>query len=342
MTKQSPPLDYLQELGCLALGSRLKRLSERLVQEVANIYQARDIDFEPRWFPIFRYIAETGSASITDIATAIGVTHPAVNQMAQELLERNLIVASLDAKDKRKRILSLSAKGKKVYASVKDVWSTIHASVSDLLEETENHLPNALLEFEKALDERGLLSRYDAIEMMMKNNEVEIISYKPDLAKHFVRLNRAWIDKYFSVEESDEKLFRDPGKIVEDGGEILFVKIGSKFVGTCALIKKSDDVYELGKMAVDEAYQGRSLGRILLEAAIKLVRERGAKSLTLETNSKLKAAVRLYERLGFVIDTDAPPSYYSRVDLKMKLTFDDGSPETVVGKSTSSKVLPRS
>ena len=319
MTKQSPPLDYLQELGSLALGSRLKRLSDRLVQEVANIYEARNIDFEPRWFPIFRYIAETGSASITDIATAVGVTHPAVNQIAQELIERNLLDASVDPNDKRKRILSLSTKGKKVCAAVKDIWSTIHASLSDLLEETENILPNALLEFEKALDERPLLRRFDALELTLKNHEVETITYDSSLAKHFVRLNRAWIEKYFTVEESDEKLFENPSKIVEDGGEILFAKIGDKIVGTCALLKKSDDVFELGKMAVDEAYQGKSIGRKLLERAIELAREKGARTLTLETNRKLKAAVRLYERNGFIIDTDAPPSYYSRVDLRMKL-----------------------
>jgi len=35
-SKQAPQLDYLQELGGLALGSRMKRLSERLVQEVAK------------------------------------------------------------------------------------------------------------------------------------------------------------------------------------------------------------------------------------------------------------------------------------------------------------------
>ncbi|MDZ4832829.1 MAG: GNAT family N-acetyltransferase [Candidatus Melainabacteria bacterium] len=139
------------------------------------------------------------------------------------------------------------------------------------------------------------------------------------------------------TEESDEKLFENPGKIVEDGGEILFAKIGTKIVGTCALIKKSNDTYELGKMAVDEAYQGKSIGRKLLEYSIDFLRMRGAKTLTLETNRRLKAAVRLYERLGFVIDTDAPPSYYSRVDLTMKLDLTQPTVEALPS-STKQKV----
>lgn len=318
-SKQAPQLDYLQELGGLALGSRMKRLSERLVQEVAKVYEARSIEFSPRWFPIFRYVAETGSASITDIAKAIGVTHPAVNQTANELLEANLLSASSDSVDKRKRILSLSTKGKKLYAELKDVWAGLHASLSDLLEETDNSLPNALLAFEQALDERDLLERYQTIDQMIRTSEVEAVSYSPELAPHFVRLNKAWIEKYFTLEQSDEKLFADPGKLVADGGEILFGKLGRKFVGTCALIKKSDETFELGKMAVDEAYQGKKIGRKLLERAIEVARERGARWITLETNSKLKAAIKLYEKLGFEHDDDPPPSHYSRVDVTMKL-----------------------
>jgi len=90
-------------------------------------------------------------------------------------------------------------------------------------------------------------------------------------------------------------------------------------------------------MAVDEAYQGKSIGRKLLEYSIDFLRMRGAKTLTLETNRRLKAAVRLYERLGFVIDTDAPPSYYSRVDLTMKLDLTQPTVEALPS-STKQKV----
>lgn len=320
--KERPQLDYLQELGSLALGSRMKRLSERLTQEVGDIYKARGIDFAPRWFPIFRYIAESGSAAITDIAKAVGVTHPAVNQMANELLEQKLLIASPDPSDKRKRMLSLSPQGQKLYAELKSIWVAVHASLSDLLEETDNSLPNALLSFEKALDQRSLLTRFEHLEPAIKTNEVEFLSYSPEHARHFVRLNRAWIEKYFSVEDSDEKLFSKPGKVVDDGGEILFAKLGDKFVGTCALIKKEKHVFELAKMAVDEAYQGLKIGRRLLEHAIHVAQKLGAKAVTLETNSKLKTAIKLYEKLGFKRDPDAADSHYSRVDVKMRLDFD--------------------
>ena len=42
----------MRDLGGLALGSRLKRLSDRLYRGVARIYRELDVEMEPRWFPV--------------------------------------------------------------------------------------------------------------------------------------------------------------------------------------------------------------------------------------------------------------------------------------------------
>ena len=60
--------DILDELGALALGSRLKRLSDALFQDGARIYQAAGQGFEPRWFPVFVYLYRKGPTSITELA----------------------------------------------------------------------------------------------------------------------------------------------------------------------------------------------------------------------------------------------------------------------------------
>lgn len=312
-------LDYLHDIGSLALGSRLKRLSDRLANEVSKIYQLRKIDFEPRWFPIFRYIAEAGSASITEIATAVGVTHPAVNQIAKELADKNLVLASSGKSDKRVRMLSLSSKGKKTYEELKTAWRSIHASVADALSESEINLMRSIQNFENALDRRDLLSRYDEVQKLMTTEEVRIVSYSEELADQFVRLNRAWIEKYFAVEAADEKLFRSPRQIIEDGGEIFFAQLGSKTIGTCALLKKNDYEYELGKMGVDEAFQGTGAGRKLLQHCIDHAKKNGFEKISLETNTKLKAAIKMYEKFGFLPVKPKDNSHYSRVDLAMEL-----------------------
>jgi hypothetical protein len=50
-------MDVFNHLGELALGSRLKRLSDQIMRDGGKIYKDNAIDFEPRWFPIFYVIS---------------------------------------------------------------------------------------------------------------------------------------------------------------------------------------------------------------------------------------------------------------------------------------------
>lgn len=53
-------------------------------------------------------------------------------------------------------------------------------------------------------------------------------------------------------------------------------------------------------VAVDPAHRGKRLGEALLSAALHAMRARGHTEVFLNTDPALAAAVRLYERLGFV------------------------------------------
>ena len=135
---------------------------------------------------------------------------------------------------------------------------------------------------------------------------------------HFSRLNSAWIERYFSLEEADRELFANPGKIVKDGGFLFFARSGKKIVGTCALIKEGNGEFQIAKMAVDEAYQGMGIGKQLLQTCIDRARQQNAKAVCLETNTKLSAAVQLYKKAGFV-PVENSASHYSRVNMVMRL-----------------------
>ena len=56
---------------------------------------------------------------------------------------------------------------------------------------------------------------------------------------------------------------------------------------------------ELAKLAVDARVQGHGLGRRFTETALTWARRRGAHKVILLSSTKLQAALRLYERLGF-------------------------------------------
>jgi len=128
-----------------------------------------------------------------------------------------------------------------------------------------------------------------------------VVPYRPEYREAFERLNRAWIEQYFVVEEADREVFADPeGAIIRDGGEIFFVVEGEEVLGTCALIPHEPGVFEIAKMAVSPAARGRGFGDLLMEATVDFARRAGANKVIIVSNTVLTPAIRLYEKHGFV------------------------------------------
>ena len=148
--------------------------------------------------------------------------------------------------------------------------------------------------------------------------EVEIIGYRKDLAPHFRALNEAWLKKFFSIEPKDVEVLGDPDTfIIQKGGHIYFAKLGNEIVGTFALIPEGKGVYELGKMAVKEEYQGRSIGNKLLQHCLVQARVLGASKVILYSNTILGPAIHLYQKWGFE-EVPLGASDYKRSNIKME------------------------
>ena len=150
--------------------------------------------------------------------------------------------------------------------------------------------------------------------------DLEIVHYEPSLKSHFKELNHEWLNKYFFVTEEDDKILSDPEKIIHDGGCILFVKLNGEIVGTCALIKESDEEYEIAKMAVTEKAQGKKVGYELMQAILNEAKKRGAKIISLDTANRLKAAIHLYKKSGFVQSAEETiHPLFGRMTFRMEL-----------------------
>lgn len=148
---------------------------------------------------------------------------------------------------------------------------------------------------------------------------VEIHTFTPALAPHFARLNIEWLEKYFRVEPIDhEVLSRPQAKIIDPGGQILFAVDGDDVLGTVAMKHQGDRVFELTKMAVTAAAQGRGIGRTLMNACIEWFAANAGSRLFLESHHSLAAALALYESVGFEhVPRPGGPSVYERADVYM-------------------------
>jgi N-acetylglutamate synthase-like GNAT family acetyltransferase len=152
---------------------------------------------------------------------------------------------------------------------------------------------------------------------------VEIRALKPgEDATAFRTLNEEWITKHFALEAKDRETLGDPeNTILRKGGQIFMVHAEGEAVGCVALIPMGEGVYELSKMTVSPRLRGQGIGRALLKYAIEQARAMGARSLFLGSNSKLPAAVHLYESMGFqhVPVERLPPMHYKRADVFMEM-----------------------
>lgn len=154
--------------------------------------------------------------------------------------------------------------------------------------------------------------------------EVEIRAFRAGDAVAFRELNEDWIAKNFRIEAPDRKSLEDPeGYILRRGGHIFMVIANGVPVGCCALLLVKPGVFEVGKMTVAEAYRGMGIGRKMLEYTIAQGKALGAKSLYLETNTKLLDAIHLYEAAGFrhLPPERVVPSPYARANVFMELIF---------------------
>jgi putative acetyltransferase len=96
--------------------------------------------------------------------------------------------------------------------------------------------------------------------------KIIIRSFRAEDAAAFRRLNEEWITRYFRLEDEDVKMFENPAPyILESGGYIGMAFAGEEAVGCCALLRLEDGVFEVAKMAVALSWQGRGLGRKVLE-----------------------------------------------------------------------------
>ena len=313
-------MDLIDQLAELALGSRLKRLSETIMNSGVEVYETLGIDFNPRWFPLYYALSEQDEQTVTQLAQSLDLSHPGLIKMAKGLEKRGLIESIKDPLDKRKRILRLTEEGKDLLPNMQDAWTDISGALRKVVEESEGLL-SALEATEDALKKRPLPGRVKRYRSQRLMDQVEILDYSPDIGHHFKRINYAWIEKYFKVEPIDiEYLDKHQEKILEPGGVILFASFEGQIIGTVALIKKSYDEYELAKMGVDEGFQGRQIGKKLGLAAIERAKRLRTRRLFLESNRKLEPALQLYRRLGFrEVFRNQTESDYARSNIIMEM-----------------------
>ncbi|HZY39307.1 MAG TPA: GNAT family N-acetyltransferase [Mucilaginibacter sp.] len=314
-------MDFYQKTGKMALGSRLRRLSELLTDQAAEVYALYEVEIQPKWFPVFYVLSAGDEKTISQIAQEIGHSHPSVSTIVKEM-EKGGVVAKGDNKsDKRENSVKLTEKGFQINERIQAQYQDVESAIEKAILQTQSDIWNAIEDWEFLLGEKSLLKRVVDEKKLRESRAVTIVEYQPEYKTAFKTLNEAWITKYFKMEPSDYKYLDYPEeKILEEGGQIIFAIANGKAVGTCALVKVDEQTFELAKMGVADEAKGKGIGYLLGMEAIKRAKEAGAKRIYLESNTVLTPAINLYHKLGFK-KVAGKPSPYQRSNICMEIVL---------------------
>lgn len=151
-------MNVIDELGILALSTRLQRLSEQLRKDGALLYKTYEIDFEPKWFPVIYTLQHKQPLGVVELAMEIGYTHPSTISLLKELEKQKLIRSKKDKKDERKRLVQLTVKGEELITKMQPVWQLMTRILSEVTD-TEHNLLKAITEAEEKLKQQSFIQR---------------------------------------------------------------------------------------------------------------------------------------------------------------------------------------
>ncbi|MEZ5426604.1 MAG: GNAT family N-acetyltransferase [Pyrinomonadaceae bacterium] len=134
----------------------------------------------------------------------------------------------------------------------------------------------------------------------MQIAEIQIVNYRTEFKADIIKLNLEWLDKFGLTENYDYEFLNQPEKYVLNGGGMIFCAIcDGRVFGTCAAVLTDPKKVELAKLAVSPPARGFGIGRKLSEKVIEFAVQKGVEKVFLISNTKLVAALKLYESLGF-------------------------------------------
>ncbi|RJX68232.1 GNAT family N-acetyltransferase [Tsuneonella suprasediminis] len=310
--------DVIAEMGPSFLGSRLKRLAERMQAGATSVIADAGLPLQPGHMAVLAAL-RAGPRTIGQLAEEIGVSQPGVTRSVNQLAKLD-ILTDAPAADQRTRLVELTQAGRyAAHRATHDMWSRIGMAAEELMAGASGSFLDQIAAIEAALDEGSIAERASRAQP----GGLRIREFDDSLAHHFYDINAVWIEQMFTLEPVDIEVLENPRtKIVDPGGAVLFVEApGLGIVGTCALQRSGTSGVELTKMGVRESVRGMKAGEFLLDAVIARARAMGADPLYLLTNSQCAPAIHLFEKLGFAHDAEIMVQYgsrYARCDVAMR------------------------
>ena len=262
---------------------RIGALGERLLDSPFSLAEMR----------VLYELAHRRAPTASELCSDLGVDPGYLSRILQRFRRRGYLQHEPSRTDARRRHLRLTPHGRRAFAPYEArARREVRAMLTRLPASHQTHVVGAMRTIEHALgggrtpaavrlrphrpgDMGWVVHRHGAIyaEEWQYNHEFEAL---------VARIVADFLDHY---DPAAERCW-----IAEQDGDI----VGSVFV-----VRQSKTVAKLRLLLVEPRARGLGVGRRLIDACVRFARDAGYRTMTLWTQSHLRAARRLYEHAGF-------------------------------------------
>lgn len=262
----------LEKSKSLVLGNLLQRLTENLRKEAQLFYRSQNIDFEPKWFPVIYVLSQRKAISVVELSQEIGYSHPTTISLLKELEKKELIGSTKDAKDERKRLITLTEKANELIQQLQPLWAVMTQALVELTD-TENNLYKAINEVNQNLKTKNLFDRMTTIkEMNLKNpqkvveNDIKVEKIEdPKLESIAFAIRRQVFVEEQNVSQERESM--------DDAEAIHYLATVNGLPAGAARYRIMEKGAKIERIAVLSSYRGKKVGEAILKKIVEDLRQ---------------------------------------------------------------------
>jgi DNA-binding MarR family transcriptional regulator/N-acetylglutamate synthase-like GNAT family acetyltransferase len=265
---------------------RIGVLQDRFLQSPFSLAEAR----------VLYELTQSEATTATAIASKLGLDAGYLSRMLRGFAQRGLIARTVAPDDRRRTLLSLTARGRKAFAPLeKRSHDEAAAMLRKLAAADQDRVVAAMGTIERLIGERP--AEADRPAVMLRAPQPGDMGWV--VARHgaLYAQDYGWGARFEGlVAEIVAEMIvnHDPTRerfwIADMAGE----PVGSVFV-----VKAADDVAKLRLLLVEPSARGLGIGARLVDECVSFARAAGYKKMTLWTHSVLTAARHIYQNAGF-------------------------------------------
>jgi DNA-binding MarR family transcriptional regulator/GNAT superfamily N-acetyltransferase len=235
-----------------------------------------------------RLLFEVGAEeapTVQRLRARLGLDSGYLSRLLRSLEEQDLVAVEPDPADRRRRMVKLTASGRRTRRRLDDRSERLAADLLEPLSERQR------VRLSEALATADLLVRAATVQLE------QVDPTDPDartaVQRYFDELDRRFTTGFDAGAGDDPALYRSPH------GTFVVARSDGDPVACGAAQPLDDRTAEIKRMWVREDWRGAGLGARVLRRLEDDVRQAGYAVVRLDTNSVLTDAIEMYERAGY-------------------------------------------